>query len=118
MRAAASTRAALTARIADLQSRRQAAEAALNAISLDELNQVAASAQSALQEAESANGRDADALAAADIVLTDAQKASEEATNLHREADIRSTRLQAEIDALGYLLVGEDGSGDAPYGQP
>ena len=114
VRAAASTRAALTARIADLQSRRQAAEAALNAISLEELHQVAAAAQAALQEAETANGRDADALAAADIALADAQKASEAATTLHREADIRSTRLQAEIDALGYLLAGEDGSGDVP----
>ena len=114
MRAAASTRAALTARIADMQSRRQAAEAALNAISLEELHQVAAAAQAALQEAETANGQDADALAAADIALADAQKASEAATTLHREADIRSTRLQAEIDALGYLLAGEDGSGDVP----
>lgn len=114
VRAAVSTRAALTGRIADLQSRKQAATAALEAISLDDLKQAASTAQQALKEAEAANTRDAEALAAAENTLVDAQKAAETATTIHREADTRSTRLQAEIDALGYLLASGDGNGDVP----
>ena len=114
VRAAESTRTALSGRITDLRSRQDAARAALDAISLAELQQAAGTAHSDLEAAEARNAADVARLTQAESALADAQNAAESAATIYRESDTRMTRLQAEIDALGYLLAAGDGSGDVP----
>ena len=114
VRAAASTRQALATRIADLERRIAAADAALAEISLEELDAAANEAATALAGAETDSQQAADALANAETALGETQAAADIAMADQREAATRTARLQAEIDALGYLLEGPDGSSDTP----
>lgn len=114
VRAAASTRQALATRIADLQRRIATADTALAEISLDELDKASREAAAALAAAETDSGQTTKALAAAEVVLSENQTAADVAMAAQREATTHTARLQAEIDALGYLLAGPDGSDDTP----
>ena len=114
VRAAASTRQTLANRTADLERRIASAEQNLAGISLDELEAAASEAATALTGAEVDAEQAATALAAAETALADSQTAFDTAMATQREAATHSARLQAEIDALGYLLEGPDGSDDTP----
>ena len=114
VRAAASTRQALATRIADLQRRMATADTALAEISLDELDKASREAATTLAAAETDSEQTTKALAAAEVVLSENQTAADVAMAAQREATTHTARLQAEIDALGYLLAGPDGSDDTP----
>ena len=114
VRAAASTRQTLANRTADLERRIASAEQNLAGISLDELEAAASEAATALTGAEVDAEQAATVLAAAETALADSQTAFDTAMATQREAATHSARLQAEIDALGYLLEGPDGSDDTP----
>ncbi len=114
VRAAVSTRNALATRIADLERRIAGAEASLAGISLEGLAESAASTTTALGAAELAAGKATAALATAEEGLGSAQQTADSAKEAHREATTQNARLQAEIDALGYLLAGSDSGNDVP----
>ena len=114
VRAAVSTREALATRIADLERRIAGAHASLGDISLESLAEAAALSVTALGRAEGESGTAAAALVAAEDQLAAAQTAADTARESHREATTQNARLQAEIDALGYLLAGRDGGNDVP----
>ena len=109
VRAAASTRQALTLRLADLRSRLETAKSSLAGISIDEWKDAASAAVAALQAAETSATDARAALEKSDSDLAHAEVASEMARSAQREASTLTTRLQAEIDALGYLLTPEGG---------
>ena len=115
VRAAVSTRDALATRIGDLQRRIAGAEAALADISLDSLADAAAAATATLSAAE------ADAVAATATLATADEKSWPAPRQRRTQRRMRiaspttqNARLQAEIDALGYLLAGSDGGNDIP----
>ena len=114
VRAAVSTRDALATRIGDLQRRIAGAESSLADISLDSLADAAAAATATLSAAEAEAIKTAATLATADEGLASAQAATNTAQEAHREATTQNARLQAEIDALGYLLAGSDSGNDVP----
>ena len=114
VRAAASTRQALANRTTDLERRIASAEQNLADISLDQLDAAASEASTALTGAEVDAEQAATALATAETALTDSQTAFDTAMATQREAATQSARLQAEIDALGYLLEGPGGNDDTP----
>ena len=114
VRAAVSTRDALATRIGDLERRIAGAEASLAGISLDGLTATAGSAAITLEAAQTDATKATAALATAEEGLTSAQATSDSAQQAHREATTQNARLQAEIDALGYLLAGSDGGNDIP----
>ncbi|MGC6453168.1 MAG: AAA family ATPase [Candidatus Puniceispirillaceae bacterium] len=114
VRAAAATRDALAGRIGDLERRIAGADASLAGISLDSLAQEAAAAATSLAAAEGEAGKAATALSTAEADLANAQQATDTAQAAHREATTQNARLQAEIDALGYLLAGSDSGNDIP----
>ncbi|MCH1474640.1 MAG: AAA family ATPase, partial [Alphaproteobacteria bacterium] len=114
VRAAASTRQALANRTTDLERRIASAEQNLADISLDQLDAAASEAATALTGAEVNAEQAATALATAETALTDSQTAFDTAMATQREAATQSARLQAEIDALGYLLEGPGGNDDTP----
>ena len=114
VRAAVSTRDALATRIGDLERRIAGAEASLADISLESLAEATAAAAAELKKAEDEAGKAAQALAKAEDDVASAQTEAESAQTAHREATTRNARLQAEIDALGYLLAGSDSGNDVP----
>ena len=111
LRAAAATRNSLANRIADLQNRKSASENALAALSLDAMTAAESTAMIARDAAESAYGNSQQALEVAERNLGDAQSRAETAIGAQRDAESQLTRLQAEIDALQYLLA-DTGAGD------
>ena len=114
VRAAAARRDALAARVRDLETRLAAANGSLDAISLVDLETEARVAETALRSAgETVDAAQRDRQAA-DEVFVAAQQDVETQTAAQREAVGICTRLQAEIDALGYLLTGPDDSQDVP----
>ena len=114
VRAAAATRDALATRITDLERRLAAASAALGDISLDSLQEEAARTQADFSSASEAATAARQHLDAAEKAFAEAQAAAETALAARRDAATGTARLQAEIDALSYLLTGPDSSADTP----
>ena len=104
LRAAATTRAALANRIADLRNRKNASENALAALDIASMAEQAKTAQEALVASERIDEEKRGALERAEHALADAQASTETAINAQRDAEANLTRLQAEIDALQFLL--------------
>ena len=104
LRAAATTRAALANRIADLRNRKNASENALAALDIASMAEQAKTAQAALVTSERIYEDKRGALERAEHALADAQASTETAINAQRDAEANLTRLQAEIDALQFLL--------------
>ena len=114
VRAAAARRDALATRVRDLETRLATANGSLGGISLTELETEAAAAEAALADATTRSETAQRDRQAADEVFVAAQQDVETRTAAQREAAGICTRLQAEIDALGYLLTGPDDSKDVP----
>ena len=105
LRAAATTRNSLASRKQDIENRIQSANAALAQLSLENLLAEANQSDQAKQETEADFMAAKSALEAAEQALTDADAAAESALNAKRDSESHMTRLQAEIDALQYLLA-------------
>jgi chromosome segregation protein len=105
LRAAATTRNSLASRKQDIENRIQSANAALAQLSLETLLAEASQSDQAKQETEADFMAAKSALEAAEQALTDANAAAESALNAKRDSESHMTRLQAEIDALQYLLA-------------
>jgi len=114
VRAAAATRDALVTRITDLERRLAVASEALGNISLDSLQDEAARTQADFSSADAAATAARQQLDAAETAFAEAQAAAETAVAARRDATTVTARLQAEIDALSYLLTGPDSSADTP----
>jgi chromosome segregation protein len=105
LRAAATTRNSLASRKQDIENRIQSANAALAQLSLETLLAEASQSDQAKQETEADFMAAKSALEASEQALTDANAAAESALNAKRDSESHMTRLQAEIDALQYLLA-------------
>ena len=105
LRAAATTRHSLASRKQDIENRIQSANAALAQLSLETLLAEASQSDQAKQETEADFMAAKSALETAEQTLTDANAAAESALNAKRDSESHMTRLQAEIDALQYLLA-------------
>jgi len=105
LRAAATTRHSLASRKQDIENRIQSANAALAQLSLETLLAEATQSDQAKQETEADFMAAKSALETAEQTLTDANAAAESALNAKRDSESHMTRLQAEIDALQYLLA-------------
>ena len=105
LRAAATTRNSLASRKQDIENRIQSANAALAQLSLETLLAEASQSDQAKQETEADFMAAKSALETAEQALTDANAAAESALNAKRDNESHMTRLQAEIDALQYLLA-------------
>ena len=114
VRAAAARRDALAARVRDLETRLATANGSLEGISLADLETEALAAEAALADASERAETAQRKRQAADEVFAAAQQDVESQTAAQREAAVICTRLQAEIDALGYLLTGPYDSKDVP----
>ena len=114
VRAATATREALSTRIADLEGRLATTTAARADILLETLEDEAAQTQAAFTSASTAADAARQQLDAAEAAFAQAQQVAETALAAGRDATTATARLQAEIDALGYLLTGPDGSADTP----
>ena len=105
LRAAATTRNNLASHKQDIENRIQSANAALAQLSLETLLAEASQSDQAKRETEADFMAAKSALEAAEQALTDANAAAESALNAKRDSESHMTRLQAEIDALQYLLA-------------
>ena len=114
LRAAATTRNSLTSRKQDLEARIQLATTALSQLSLEVMLEAAGQSDREKQEAEADFMAAQSALEAAEQALTDATAAAESALNAKRDSESLVTRLQAEIDALQYLLADLGDQASAP----
>ena len=108
LRAAASTRATLTNRQNDITARQAAASASLAGLATDELVQQAETAATEQIAAEADFHAVNKALETADTELTAATAAAEAAETARRDSAAQIARLQAEIDALQYLLADQE----------
>ena len=95
----------MASRKQDIENRIQSANAALAQLSLETLLAEASQSDQAKQETEADFMAAKSALEAAEQTLTDANAAAESALNAKRDSESHMTRLQAEIDALQYLLA-------------
>jgi chromosome segregation protein len=95
----------LASRKQDIENRIQSANAALAQLSLETLLAEASQSDQAKQETEADFMAAKSALETAEQTLTDANAAAESALNAKRDSESHMTRLQAEIDALQYLLA-------------
>jgi len=114
LRAAANTRAALAARHADISARLTTASTALGDVSVSELAAQADAAATERHAAEADFLVAAKALETADAQLTLATAAAESAETVRRDSTAQVARLQAEIDALQYLLADQDETDHTP----
>ncbi len=114
LRAAATTRTALENRIADLSSRKIGAESALAAIDICATAKQTKLAEAFLVTAETVYENKRDALESAEHALVDAQTNTDTAINAQRQAEANLTRLQAEIDALQFLLTDTGNPDEVP----
>ena len=105
LRAAATTRNSLASHKQDIENRIQSANTALEQLSLETLLADASQSDQAKQETEADFMAAKSALETAEQTLTDANAAAESALNAKRDSESHMTRLQAEIDALQYLLA-------------
>ncbi len=105
LRAAATNRNNLANRKKDIDDRIKSANAALSQLALKTLLADADRSERKRQEAEADFLAGKTALEAAEKALNEASLASEKALNAKRDSESQMTRLQAEIDALQYLLA-------------
>ena len=112
LRAAATTRSSLASRKQDIDSQITSAKNAVKHLSLETLLAEAEQSDREKQEAEAEFTAAKKALETAEQALNDASVESENALNAKRESESHVTRLQAEIDALQYLLA-DFGKNDA-----
>ncbi len=105
LRTAATTRAALANRIADLSKRKNAAKSALAALNIKKMAKQAKIAREAFITAENKYEDKRAAMEKAEYSLADAQGITESMINDQRDAEAHLTRLQAEIDALQIFLA-------------
>ena len=108
LRATANTRATLTNRQNDITARQAAASASLAGMATDELVQQAETAATEQIAAEADFHAANKALETADTELTTATAAAEAAETARRDSAAQIVRLQAEIDALQYLLADQE----------
>ena len=108
LRAAANTRVTLTNRQNDITARQAAATASLAGLATDELVQQAETAATEQIAAEADFHAVIKALETADTELTTATAAAEAAETARRDSAAQIARLQAEIDALQYLLADQE----------
>ena len=108
LRAAANTRATLNNRQNDITARQAAATASLAGLATDELVQRAETAATEQIAVEADFHAVNKALETADTELTTATAAAEAAETARRDSAAQIARLQAEIDALQYLLADQD----------
>ena len=114
LRAAANTRAALTNRQNDITARQAAANASLASLATNELAKQAKAAATEQIAAEADFHAVNKALETADTELTAATAAAEAAETARRDSAAQIARLQAEIDALQYLLADQDDGESRP----
>jgi len=114
LRAAASTRATLTNRQNDITARQAAANASLASLATNELAKQAEAAATEQIGAEADFHAVNKALETADTELTAATAAAEAAETARRDSAAQIARLQAEIDALQYLLADQDDGESRP----
>ena len=114
LRAAANTRAALTNRQNDITARQAAANASLAGLATNELAKQAEAAATEQIGAEADFHAVNKALETADTELTAATAAAEAAETARRDSAAQIARLQAEIDALQYLLADQDDGESRP----
>ena len=114
VRAAANTRAALTNRQNDITARQTAANASLAGLATNELAKQAKAAATEQIAAEADFHAVNKALETADTELTAATAAAEAAETARRDSAAQIARLQAEIDALQYLLADQDDGESRP----
>ena len=114
LRAAANTRAALTNRQNDIIARQAAANASLASLATNELAKQAEAAATEQIGAEADFHAVNKALETADTELTAATAAAEAAETARRDSAAQIARLQAEIDALQYLLADQDDGESRP----
>ncbi|MDA0844412.1 MAG: AAA family ATPase [Proteobacteria bacterium] len=114
LRAAANTRAALTNRQNDITARQAVANASLASLATNELAKQAEAAATEQIAAEADFHAVNKALETADTELTAATAAAEATETARRDSAAQIARLQAEIDALQYLLADQDDGESRP----
>ena len=114
LRAAANNRASLASRQADITTRQATATAALADLAITELAQQAEIAATECTACETDFHAANKALETADNRLTAATVAAEAGETARRDSSAQIARLQAEIDALQYLLVDQDDGEASP----
>ena len=114
LRAAANSRASLAARQTDITKRQATATAALADLALAELAQQAEIAATECTACEADFHAANKALETADNKLTAATVAAEVGETARRDSAAQIARLQAEIDALQYLLADQDDGEASP----
>ncbi len=114
LRAAANTRATLTNRQNDITARQEAANVSLAGLATNELAKQAEAAATKQIAAEADFHAVNKALKIADTELTTAAAAAEAAETARRDSAAEIARLQAEIDALQYLLAEQDDDESRP----
>ena len=114
LRAAANSRASLASRQADITTRQATATAALADLAITELAQQAEIAATECTACEADFHAANKALETADNRLTAATVAAEAGETARRDSAAQIARLQAEIDALQYLLADQDDGEASP----
>ncbi len=114
LRGAASKRSSLVNRIADLSNRKKVTEKALDALDIEAIVKQSKLAEAALAAAETLHQKKRDALKSAEEALADAQTNTDSAIHAQRDADANLARLEAEIDALQFLLIETGNLGEIP----
>ncbi len=114
LRAAASTRNNLITQQNDLKRQQDTATTALANLSLEALAEAARDSDEKRLSAEADYRAAKTALESAETALVEANDAAETALSAKRDQDTLITRLQAEIDALQYLLADSDEADGTP----
>ena len=114
LRAAANSRASLASRQTDITTRQATATAALADLAITELAQQAEIAATECTACEADFHAANKALETADNRLTAATVAAEAGETARRDSAAQIARLQAEIDALQYLLADQDDGEASP----
>jgi chromosome segregation protein len=113
-RAAAITRSNLMNRQTDLGRRQASTEAALAQLSLEALAEAVKESETEKRAAEAHYIASKKALDDAETALAEVSGTAETALSAKREQESQVTRLEAEIDALQYLLADSDDSDGIP----
>ena len=114
LRSAATSRNGLTTRLNDLLARREKASRNLADLSLDTLGAQTKVSSAGLVEAEADFTNARNRLEKVEATLGDAQTLADTTKADERETEAQITRIQAEIDALEYLLADSGDNEDTP----
>ena len=116
LRAAETTRTSLANRISDLTNRKAASEQARATVDIAAITASAETARAALTGAEADFETSRQTLTAQEQALGDAQARADTAISAQRDTQAQITRLQAEIDALEFLLADIENPNEVPVG--